>query len=243
MYQVDNQKFGLFLSKIRKSKQMTQKDLADKLFVSDKTVSKWERGNSMPNVSLLIPLAEILEVTVTELLQGEKTNQETANMNTIINNPTAVIQQSKKKWRFVFLLSIIVVLIEILLLVNLKFPFTQISDSILFSILMLLLASWFCLFAKDLLPNYYDKDKINFVHQGIFRIHTIGLSFNNGNWSYILIVLKIFTLAGAVLTPLLCYLTLLLGNIILWNRVKYIAIYIFIILLIMTIYIIGKKYE
>ena len=44
MYQINNEKFGHFLAEVRKEKQMTQKDLADKLFVSDKTVSKWERG-------------------------------------------------------------------------------------------------------------------------------------------------------------------------------------------------------
>ena len=53
MYQINNEKFGHFLAEVRKEKQMTQKDLADKLFVSDKTVSKWERGNSMPNVTLM----------------------------------------------------------------------------------------------------------------------------------------------------------------------------------------------
>ncbi len=53
-------------------KNLTQKDLAEKLYVSDKTVSKWERGLSMPNVVLLIPIADILDVTVTELLRGEK---------------------------------------------------------------------------------------------------------------------------------------------------------------------------
>lgn len=46
MYQINNEKFGKFLSEMRKEKSMTQKELADKLFVSDKTVSKWERGVS-----------------------------------------------------------------------------------------------------------------------------------------------------------------------------------------------------
>ena len=60
MYQINNEKFGQFLSELRKEKSMTQKELADKLFVSDKTVSKWERGNSMPNVTLLIPITAVL---------------------------------------------------------------------------------------------------------------------------------------------------------------------------------------
>ncbi|MFQ9687132.1 MAG: helix-turn-helix domain-containing protein [Veillonella parvula] len=46
MYQINNEKFGQFLVEIRKEKQMTQKELAEKLFVSDKTVSKWECGVS-----------------------------------------------------------------------------------------------------------------------------------------------------------------------------------------------------
>lgn len=46
MYEIDNQKFGAFLSVLRKEQGLTQKDLAEKLFVSDKAVSKWERGVS-----------------------------------------------------------------------------------------------------------------------------------------------------------------------------------------------------
>ena len=71
MKQIDNEKFGKFITELRKEKNLTQKKLADQLFVSDKTVSKWERGASFPNVVLLIPIAECLEVSVTELLMGE----------------------------------------------------------------------------------------------------------------------------------------------------------------------------
>lgn len=86
MYQINNEKFGQFLAEIRKEKQMTQKELAEKLFVSDKTVSKWERGNSMPNVTLLIPIADVLGITVTELLKGEKLREEkTLNSDEVEN--------------------------------------------------------------------------------------------------------------------------------------------------------------
>ncbi len=46
MYQISNEKSGLFVTELRKEKNLTQKDLAEKLYVSDKTVSKWERGVS-----------------------------------------------------------------------------------------------------------------------------------------------------------------------------------------------------
>ena len=96
MYQINNEKFGQFLAEIRKEKQMTQKELAEKLFVSDKTVSKWERGNSMPNVTLLIPIADVLGITVTELLKGEKLREEkTLNSdeveNLVVNEAPAAV--------------------------------------------------------------------------------------------------------------------------------------------------------
>jgi transcriptional regulator with XRE-family HTH domain len=71
---MDHEKMGRFIYEQRKSKQMTQKDLAAKLNVTDKAVSKWERGLSSPDISLLSALAEALGVTPGELLNGEKGN-------------------------------------------------------------------------------------------------------------------------------------------------------------------------
>lgn len=53
MYQISNEKFGLFVTELRKKKNLTQKDLAEKLYVSDKTVSKWERGLSIGNLGTI----------------------------------------------------------------------------------------------------------------------------------------------------------------------------------------------
>lgn len=72
MQSIDNQKFGQFITQLRKEKEMTQKQLAEQLFISDKTVSKWERGFSLPDVSLLLPLSKILNVSTTELLSGTR---------------------------------------------------------------------------------------------------------------------------------------------------------------------------
>ena len=69
MFEVNKESFGSFVAEQRKAEGYTQRELAERLFVSDKAVSKWERGLSMPDISLLIPLAEILEVSVTELLE------------------------------------------------------------------------------------------------------------------------------------------------------------------------------
>lgn len=65
----------------RKEKGMTQKQLADKLGVTDKAVSKWERGNGQPDINYLEPLAEALEVTVSELLKGKIENPTTISVD------------------------------------------------------------------------------------------------------------------------------------------------------------------
>lgn len=67
---------GRFISELRKEKGLTQKELAEKLSVTDKAVSKWETGRSAPDISLLVSLSEILGVTVIEILNGEKIEKE-----------------------------------------------------------------------------------------------------------------------------------------------------------------------
>ena len=68
---MDPEKIGRLISKSRKDKNMTQKDLASLLHITDKAVSKWERGISLPDISLLIPISNILDISVYELLGGE----------------------------------------------------------------------------------------------------------------------------------------------------------------------------
>ncbi len=69
---MDNEKMAQFITELRKGKKLTQKDLAEKLGVTDKAVSKWERGLNCPDISLLSKLSYILGVTTSELLNGEK---------------------------------------------------------------------------------------------------------------------------------------------------------------------------
>lgn len=67
---------GKFIASERKRKGYTQRQLADILEISDKTISKWERGNGFPEVSLLLPLCNELDITVNELLSGERVSYE-----------------------------------------------------------------------------------------------------------------------------------------------------------------------
>ena len=69
-------KIGKFISELRKEKNMTQKDLAIKLNVTDRAISNWENGRRMPDISLFKPLCETLNITINELLSGEKIPKE-----------------------------------------------------------------------------------------------------------------------------------------------------------------------
>lgn len=69
---MDQEKIGKFIACCRKENNLTQEQVAEKLSVSNKTVSRWENGKGFPDVSLLKPLSELLNVSVNELLLGEK---------------------------------------------------------------------------------------------------------------------------------------------------------------------------
>lgn len=69
---MNQEKIGKFILELRKEKNLTQQTLADKLGVSDKTISKWENGRGMPDLSLMKPLCNVLGITINELLSGER---------------------------------------------------------------------------------------------------------------------------------------------------------------------------
>ena len=65
-------KIGKFISELRKEKNLTQEELAEKLLVTDRAVSKWERGLSLPDAGKMLDLCSILGINVNELLNGQK---------------------------------------------------------------------------------------------------------------------------------------------------------------------------
>lgn len=76
---MDQIKIGEFIAQTRKSHNLTQAALAEQLGITDRAISKWERGKGLPDVSLMLDLCGILDITVNELLCGEKISMETKN--------------------------------------------------------------------------------------------------------------------------------------------------------------------
>mgnify|MGYP002674480642 FL=1 len=109
---MDQIMIGRFIAEERKRKGYTQKILSEKLGISDKTISKWERGNGFPEVSLLIPLCSELDITVNELLSGERVSEEQYRKKAEENmvNLVKEAQENKKK----IILSIMVGILTII---------------------------------------------------------------------------------------------------------------------------------
>ena len=123
---MDPLKTGKIIMEARKRLNMTQKDLADKLFISDKAVSKWERGLSFPDIAVLIPLSEILNVNLNDLLKGEEMKEK--QDDTILKETIKYSNKENKRIKkflsiIVIVMSIItVILIGILLIAKLEGP-------------------------------------------------------------------------------------------------------------------------
>ena len=69
---MDQIKVGAFLKDLRKEKGITQEQLAEKLGVSGRTISRWETGNNMPDISLLVEIAEYFDVSIPEIIKGDQ---------------------------------------------------------------------------------------------------------------------------------------------------------------------------
>ena len=109
---VNTQDFGKFISELRKEKGLTQLQLAEKLNVTDKAVSRWETGKNFPDIDIFSDLAKILEVSVSELLEGKRIEKE----ELIVVSEENVVKQIKKNKKSKKIYSSIIAVILILTL-------------------------------------------------------------------------------------------------------------------------------
>ena len=109
---MDQIKIGRFIAECRKSADLTQMQLAEKLGITDKAISKWERGVSMPDSSIMLELCDILGISVNELLSGERSNMENKDQK----NEQLLLEMSKeleKKNKIVWTSMWIIMLVSV----------------------------------------------------------------------------------------------------------------------------------
>lgn len=96
---MNQEKIGLFIAKCRREKNMTQEDLAEKLGVSNKSISRWENGKTMMDITLFEPLCKELDISIIELLNGERINDKKKDKlytKTLINYSNKVGSRNKQ---------------------------------------------------------------------------------------------------------------------------------------------------
>lgn len=120
---MNQEKIGNFILELRKEKNMTQQELADKIGVTDKAISKWENGRGMPDLSLMKPLCRELDISINELISGERIDkkdyQEKLEEN-IMNTIDYSVQEQKKQTK-VFKIILGTTVITIALFVSMFF--------------------------------------------------------------------------------------------------------------------------
>lgn len=263
MFEIDKKEFGRFLSELRKEKGWTQKELAEKLFVSDKTVSKWETGGSIPDVALLMPLAKLLEVTVPELLECRKfTVTETIAperadilMSTVIqmsDEEREAAEKSRKKIQGWFVGAAVIGLVACLVIDQYFSQFCEINPMavpmpLMFPLFGFIFGIYACFFAKEKLPSYFDENKISAYSDGMFRMNMPGVHFNNSNWKYILGWLRIWSILVMILGPVIWFVACWCSQ-----SMEWVSVYAgsstvtgvgLLISLFVPIYYVAKKYE
>lgn len=116
---MDNQKFGQFILSLRKEKGWTQLELAEKLNVTDKAVSKWERGVGFPDIKMIEPIAEVFDVSILKIMRSEKISEQPIPMESAteaINNVIDVAAYQRKIERRNILITIIAFAIIVMLI-------------------------------------------------------------------------------------------------------------------------------
>lgn len=107
---MNQEKIGKFIAECRKQKKLTQSELGEKLGVTEKSVSNWENGRNMPDLSLFKPLCEILGITINELLSGEKLVKEKYQEKFEENIVNTIDYSTKKINKYSEAISLIIII-------------------------------------------------------------------------------------------------------------------------------------
>ena len=189
---MDNEKFGNFIKSLRKEKKLTQKELGEKLNITDKAISKWERGLSFPDITMLNSLASFFEIDVSELLNGEKGIKKEVDIEKVIEEAIENYKnlaekrqiKIKKIKKIIGIISIIILILSLLiqgayLYVLRKHNFEYVIDILEYIMNEITIVS--ATISMILLTkNKRIKNIITYILCALFSIINIAFMFNNG---------------------------------------------------------------
>ncbi len=181
-------KIGKFIADCRKSKELTQEELAEKLYITDRAVSKWERGLSLPDADKMLDLCNILDINVNELLLGEKIDMKNNDKKTEeLLLEMARQEEYKNKqllinmWVLGFTAAIAYIAIEVL-------AATTLGEGVPFGIITVIATAIFvCVMFYDLKleidAGYYECKKCH--HRFVPKYKEVFLSMHMGTTRYL----------------------------------------------------------
>lgn len=216
MHEIDKQKFGTFVAALRKEKGYTQKELADMLFISNKAISKWETGVSIPDITLLIPLSEALDVSVTELLKFQRLPSDAPmdekQVEDILKTAITYTGETQPKRAINgrgfrgYLVCLFLAIAEVTTLYRMGFTRSAMTEP-LSTVLVLcgIFGLYFMAFAADKLPKYYDEYRVSTFHDGPMRLNIPGVRINNRNWPHIVKAGRIWSMGMLIGYPLVLF--------------------------------------
>ena len=188
---MDNEKFGEFIKKLRKEKGITQKELGEKLNITDKAISKWERGLSFPDIAVLKDLAEFFEIDISELLNGERGKKQEIDIEKAIKeaieNYKNIEEKKKEKVQKVKkrigVISIIIFVFALILQIVYLIIFKRHNYEYVIDALEYIINQIMILSATSSIILLLKKKKINIIiyfMAVIFTIANIAFLCNNG---------------------------------------------------------------
>lgn len=189
---MDNQKFGRFIRDLRKKANMTQKELGEKLNVTDKAVSKWERGLGFPDITIINLLAETFGITASEVLNAEIGKKDTIDVEKAVKEAVEKVTKEKEKKenrkrkliKIVQILSIIIFVLMLLLQLGylcIMKPngYEYINDSIFYIVNELIMITGMVFFVLQLKKLKAIKIVVVFIAV-ILSIINLAFMINNG---------------------------------------------------------------
>lgn len=156
---MEQQVIGKFISTCRKEKGLTQMQLAEKLNITNRAISKWETGKSMPDVSIMLDLCDILGITVNELLSGERIAMENYQKRAEENLMELQSKKEKVQREYNSILKILIAAFSLLFVLNmvLNYFFPEINFNNLLGLPSIVIAA--ILLVKWFFRNYEIKLK------------------------------------------------------------------------------------
>lgn len=204
---MDTKKIGAFLKQCRKEKNLTQEQLAEKFGVSARTVSRWETGINMPDLSILVQLAEYYDVEMRELLDGERSQTMNKEMKETLDKVAVYEGWVKQKalkagnlaFASMFVISVLAIIIQMLLTVDILLVLgetaTALVGGILYASIMVYNGIWdkclpMCYYMErffhqcDMCRNFYSHLWCMLIQNGSYRNTDNTISIGISDWYY-----------------------------------------------------------